>query len=187
MLSFSEGQGSELECNTEQQMVLFGRFVKLPNENKKAIISLRDRESVLSQILGFFGRTLPHSWKIMDKIIIHDLEVRMRVGTIEAERNWPQRLLATIELEHDMTQAMQTDDLHFAIDYEKVVNRLREWGAKKQWNLLESMASDIADMVLEEFNPLAVSVLLKKFELPMTTGVSVYIDRRQKPLKKRNL
>jgi len=86
-----------------------------------------------------------------------------------------------------MTQAMQTDDLHFAIDYEKVVNRLREWGAKKQWNLLESMASDIADMVLEEFNPLAVSVLLKKFELPMTTGVSVYIDRRQKPLKKRNL
>jgi 7,8-dihydroneopterin aldolase/epimerase/oxygenase len=122
----------------------------------------------------------------MDKIIIHDVEVRMRVGTVEAERNWPQRLLATIELEHDMTQAMQTDDLHFAIDYEKVVNRLREWGANKQWNLLESMASDIADMILEEFAPFSVSVLLKKFELPMTAAVSVHIVKRQKPLKIEN-
>jgi len=125
--------------------------------------------------------------RIMDKIIIHDVEVRMRVGTVEAERNWPQKLLATIELEHNMTQAMQTDDLHFAIDYEKVVNRLREWGAKKQWHLLESMASDIADMILEEFAPFSVSVLLKKFELPMTAAVSVHIANRQKPLKKENL
>ncbi len=110
----------------------------------------------------------------------------MCLGTVEAERSWPQRLLATIELEHDMTQAMQTDELQFAIDYEKVVNRLREWGSKKQWHLLESMASDIADMILEEFAPFSVSVLLKKFELPMTAAVSVHIVKRQTPLKREN-
>ena len=42
----------------------------------------------------------------MDKIIIHELEIRMRVGTNDAERNWPQRLLATIELDEDMSMAM---------------------------------------------------------------------------------
>lgn len=119
----------------------------------------------------------------MDKIVIHDLEIRMRVGTVDAERNWPQRLLATLEMEHDMTQAMQTDDLHYALDYEKVVKRLQDWGAEKQWKLLETMASDIADLILKEFKPFSVSVQLKKFELPLTAGVSVQIDRRTRPLK----
>lgn len=121
----------------------------------------------------------------MDKIIIHDLEIRMRVGTVDAERNWPQRLLATIELEHNMTQAMLTDELQYALDYEKVADRLREWGSTKQWKLLESMASDIADFILQEFHPASVGVLLKKFELPMTEGVSVQIIGRKTPLRKK--
>ncbi len=119
----------------------------------------------------------------MDKIIIHELEIRMRVGTNDAERNWPQRLLATIELDEDMSMAMKADDLQYAIDYEKVVNSIREWGKDKQWKLLETMASDIADFILTKFQPFAVSVLLKKFELPMTAGVSVQISNRKKPLK----
>ena len=119
----------------------------------------------------------------MDKIIIHELEIRMRVGTNDAERNWPQRLLATIELDGDMSMAMKADDLQYAIDYEKVVNSIREWGKDKQWKLLETMASDIADFILTKFQPFAVSVLLKKFELPMTAGVSVQISNRKKPLK----
>ena len=122
----------------------------------------------------------------MDKITIHELEIRMRVGTNDAERNWPQRLLATIELEGDMSKAMKTDDLQYAIDYEKVVNSIREWGQDKQWKLLETMASDIADFILIKFQPCAVSVLLKKFELPMTAGVSVQIYNRKEPLKNEN-
>ena len=123
----------------------------------------------------------------MDKITIHELEIRMRVGTNDAERNWPQRLLATIELEGDMSMAMKTDDLQYAIDYEKVVNSIREWGQDKQWKLLETMASDIADFILIRFQPCAVSVLLKKFELPMTAGVSVQIYNRKKPLKNESM
>ena len=123
----------------------------------------------------------------MDKITIHELEIRMRVGTNDAERNWPQRLLATIELEGDMRMAMKTDDLQYAIDYEKVVNSICEWGQDKQWKLLETMASDIADFILIKFQPCAVSVLLKKFELPMTAGVSVQIYNRKEPLKNENV
>jgi 7,8-dihydroneopterin aldolase/epimerase/oxygenase len=119
----------------------------------------------------------------MDKIIIHDLEIRMRVGTAVEERSWPQRLLATIEISHDITRAVETDDLAYAIDYEKIVNRLREWGENRQWKLLESMASDIADLILREFHPATVSISLKKFELPLTAGVSVQITNRRKPLK----
>jgi dihydroneopterin aldolase len=123
----------------------------------------------------------------MDKITIHELEIRMRVGTNDAERNWPQRLLATIELEGDMSMAMKTDDLQYTIDYEKVVNSIREWGQDKQWKLLETVASDIADFILIKFQPCAVSVLLKKFELPMTAGVSVQIYNRKEPLKNENI
>ena len=46
------------------------------------------------------------------------------------------------------------------------------------------MASDIADLILLEFYPVSVSVMLKKFELPMCTGVSVQIKERREPLRK---
>lgn len=120
----------------------------------------------------------------MDKIIIHDLEIRMRVGTIDAERNWPQKLLLTLEIEYNMHRAIKTDDLQYALDYEKIAVRLKEWGETRQWKLLERMASDIADLILLEFYPVSVSVMLKKFELPMCTGVSVQIKERRDPLRK---
>lgn len=119
----------------------------------------------------------------MERIVIHDLEIRFRVGTIDKERSWPQRLLLTIELECDLSQAMLSDNLTHTIDYEQLVKRLREWGDQHEWKLLETLTSDIADFILQNFHPHSVSLVLKKFELPMTNGVSVQIINRQKPLK----
>jgi FolB domain-containing protein len=47
----------------------------------------------------------------MDQIIIKDLEVFYRVGVPDQERAKPQRLLLTVELEHDFTRAAGTDNL----------------------------------------------------------------------------
>ena len=45
----------------------------------------------------------------MDKIIIKDLEVNALIGVTESERAQPQRLLITVEMERDLTEAGRRD------------------------------------------------------------------------------
>jgi 7,8-dihydroneopterin aldolase/epimerase/oxygenase len=113
----------------------------------------------------------------MDCITICDLEVFYHVGTTDAERVKPQRLLITVELAHDFKSAAQKDDLTETIDYDAVSKRLLRFGESRQWQLIETLAVDVASMILEEFSPKAVSVEVKKFVIPQARYVAVRVSR----------
>lgn len=113
----------------------------------------------------------------MDTIVIRDLEVFYRVGVPDAERAQPQRLLITVEMEHGFSKAAAADDLRATIDYFAVSQRLLHLGAGREWKLIETLAEDIAAMVLKEFSPQAVAVEVKKFIIPQAAHVSVRIQR----------
>ncbi|MFM1768290.1 MAG: dihydroneopterin aldolase [Verrucomicrobiota bacterium] len=112
-----------------------------------------------------------------DRITIADLEVHYRVGVTEAERSQPQRLLVTVEMDHDFATAAARDNLADTIDYAKVCERLLEFGEDCHWELIETLAAEIASMVLEEFKPRQVSVEVKKFIIPQARHVAVRLTR----------
>lgn len=113
----------------------------------------------------------------MDKIIISDLEVAYRVGTTEEERAQPQRLLLTVEMSHDFKRAAATDELGETIDYFAVCQRLLKFGDDCRWQLIETLAADLASMLLEEFSPRSVTVEVKKFVIPQARHVAVRVTR----------
>jgi dihydroneopterin aldolase len=113
----------------------------------------------------------------MSKIRLVDLEVFCRVGVPDAERAQPQRLLLTVELQLDTTRAAARDDLAATIDYFAVAQRLLAFGEGKSWKLIETLASEIADLILREFKPEVVSVEVKKFVIPQTRFVSVSLTK----------
>jgi len=113
----------------------------------------------------------------MAKISIVDLEVFYHVGVPDAERAQPQRLLLTVELEADIADAAKRDCIADTIDYFSVTRRLLQFGEGREWKLIEKVAGDIADTVLAEFNPQAVSVEVKKFIIPQTRYVSVTLTK----------
>ncbi len=113
----------------------------------------------------------------MDKITIQDLEVFYRVGVPDDERAKPQQLLLTVEMEHDFVKAAQTDDLNLTINYFAVSQRLLQFGENRNWKLIETLAAEIADMILWEFHPASVNVEIKKFIIPQAKFVSVKIVR----------
>jgi len=113
----------------------------------------------------------------MDKITIADLEGYWHVGVTEDERRQPQRLLITLEMDVDMTPAAASDDLARTIDYAAVTRRVLAFSDGRQWELIETLASDLAAMVLNEFAPAAATVEVKKFILPQTRYVSVRLTR----------
>jgi 7,8-dihydroneopterin aldolase/epimerase/oxygenase len=113
----------------------------------------------------------------MDQIVIQDLEVFYRVGVPDPERAQPQRLLLTVELEHDFTLAAQADDVEKTIDYAHLSRRLLGFGDDRQWKLIETLAVDLAAMILREFGAGRVAVEVKKFVVPEARWVSVRVRR----------
>ena len=107
------------------------------------------------------------------KISIVDLEVFYRVGVPEAERARPQRLLLTVDMEHDFSKTAKSDRIADTIDYFTVSQRLLKFGEDRSWKLIEKLAADIADMILAEFKPQSVTVEVKKFPIPQARHVSV--------------
>ncbi|HEX3718134.1 MAG TPA: dihydroneopterin aldolase [Verrucomicrobiae bacterium] len=114
-----------------------------------------------------------------DQIIIKDLEVAYRVGVPDQERSAPQRLLLTLEIERDFTVAAKNDDLAATVDYYAVAQKLLRFGEGRQWKLIESLAVEIAEMVLRDFAAVAVTVEVKKFVLPRAAHVAVRATRRR--------
>jgi dihydroneopterin aldolase len=115
----------------------------------------------------------------MSKIKIVDLEVFYRVGVPDAERAQPQRLLLTLEMEFDFSNAAKTDSIADTIDYFAVSQRLLKFGDGKSWRLIEKLAADICEMILAEFKPQSVSVEIKKFPVPQARHVSVILTGKR--------
>jgi FolB domain-containing protein len=115
-----------------------------------------------------------------DQIIVSDLEVNYRVGVPDEERARPQRLLITLALDHDFRAAAKADDLNGTIDYDTICQRLLWFGEGRSWKLIETLASDIAAMVLDEFKPQAVSVTVKKFIIPAAQYIAVVVRRTRR-------
>jgi dihydroneopterin aldolase len=114
----------------------------------------------------------------MDTIVIRELEVRYHVGVPDEERVHPQRLLITLELDTDFSRCAPSDDIDATINYYSVTRRLLVFGEGRSWKLIERLAVDVAEMVLRDFQPVAVRVEVQKFILPETRHVSVRVERR---------
>ena len=113
----------------------------------------------------------------MGHIIISDLEVFYQVGVTEEERTNPQRLLVSVEMAHDFKAATASDNLADTIDYYAICQRLLRFGEGCHWQLIETLAGEIAALILDEFRPRSVTVEVKKFALPQARHVAVRVTR----------
>jgi FolB domain-containing protein len=112
----------------------------------------------------------------MLKISIVDLEVFYCVGVPDEERARPQRLLLTVEL--NLASPARSDNIIHTIDYYTVSQRLLMFGDGHSWKLIETLAADIADMILFEFKPESVTVEVRKFSVPQARHISVSLTRK---------
>ncbi len=115
----------------------------------------------------------------MSKISIVDLEVFYHVGVSDEERAKPQRLLLTVVIDFDFSAAAMNDRLAKTIDYFVIARQLLKFGERRTWKLIETVATDIADLILTEFHPEDVMVEVKKFPIPQAHYVSVSLIKNR--------
>jgi FolB domain-containing protein len=114
----------------------------------------------------------------VDTITIQDLAVLCHIGVPDSERANPQRLLITIEMAGNFSEAGASDDIEKTINYYDVSHRVTEHCEKGSFKLIERLAREIAERVLKEFRPQAVTIEIKKFILTDARHVSFRLSRR---------
>lgn len=112
-----------------------------------------------------------------DEIRISSLRLATHIGVPDEERATIQELEAdiTIRVSHRF-ESMQ-DDIAATIDYAAVATRLRQLAAQRPRRLIETLASEMAACVIEEFKAAAVEIELRKRILPDTDHVAVRVMR----------
>jgi dihydroneopterin aldolase len=98
----------------------------------------------------------------VDRIELKGMSFQGRHGVREAERAHPQEFKVDIEVECDLTEAGLTDKLVDTIDYTRIRAIAREVIEGESAQLIETLASRIADQVLDLPGVRAVSVRIAK-------------------------
>ena len=112
-----------------------------------------------------------------DEIRIEALELMSRVGVPDLERAQPQRLTVSITLQPRCAFGDLGDDLARTIDYAVVCEDLRHFAAGRADQLIETLAHEMAEHLLERFGLARVELELRKFVLPETKYVAAKVTR----------
>jgi len=164
----------------ELQSILIANNLELPTRLKKNINSSRSSCSTSkpADSTEKFDKSI-NQQIISDQIIIDDLQLQYKVGTLPKERTETQSISVSLIIETDLTAAANTDDLTKTINYQEITQLLENLGQNKHWHLIETLASDIANEILTRFEVYRVTVLVKKFAIPNADFVAVKISRQK--------
>lgn len=119
----------------------------------------------------------------MDIIFLDQVSVQTKLGVPDWERMREQTIILDIEIGHDLSKACISDQVADTIDYGLVVNRIRESLKVNSFQLVETLAEHVCQLILHDFKALQVKVKVAKPEiLPGLKALGVCITRpAQKP------
>jgi 7,8-dihydroneopterin aldolase/epimerase/oxygenase len=87
-----------------------------------------------------------------DRVFIEQLAVEAHIGVHDWEQAIRQPLFIDVEIATCTRQAAATDNLAFALDYFTLSERLRTRAQTARFQLLETLAEQLAEDLLEHFH-----------------------------------
>ncbi|MEM6581843.1 MAG: dihydroneopterin aldolase [Pseudomonadota bacterium] len=118
----------------------------------------------------------------MDTVFIRSLTVSTVIGVYSWEREIRQQLVFDLELASDNQQAAADDRIEDAIDYAAISNRVIAFAESNHFRLIETMAEQVAALILKEFSvPWLRLSLAKPGAVAQAESVGVIIERGQHP------
>lgn len=119
----------------------------------------------------------------MDIVYIKDLRIDTLIGIFDWERQVRQTVCLDLEMATDIRQAAATDDIRHTLDYKAVADRLTSFVEAAQFELVETLAEEIASIVRQEFGvPWLRLRLGKPGALSAAQDVGLVIERGRRPL-----
>jgi dihydroneopterin aldolase len=118
----------------------------------------------------------------MDVIRLENMVFYGYHGVSAAEKETGRRYEVDCELETDLAPPGESDNLQDTVDYTKVYRKIREIVEGRAFSLIESLASHLAKVILEEFEVFRVTLRVRKV-IPPIPGqidhIEIEVTRRQ--------
>ena len=118
----------------------------------------------------------------MDIIYLSDLKIDTVIGIYDWERRITQTVSFDLEMATDIRKAAASDTIEDTLDYKSVAKRLIQFVSESEFQLVETLAERVAEIILSEFNVPWVRVRLnKKGAVRHASGVGILIERGEGP------
>ena len=118
----------------------------------------------------------------IDKVSITGIEAFGFHGVFEHEKKEGQEFIVDVEFDYNTAKAIQTDFIEDAIDYGAVSILIKSIVEGEPRNLIEKVADEIAQQILNNFKVDSVKITLHKPQAPIDMefkDVSVSVERRK--------
>jgi dihydroneopterin aldolase len=113
-----------------------------------------------------------------DIVYIRDLKIKTIIGIFDWEREIKQTVSIDVEMATDIRPAAETDHIEDALDYKSVGKRIIAFVEESEFQLVETLAERVAEIILTEFNvPWLRLRLSKPGALRGSTDVGLVIER----------
>lgn len=115
-----------------------------------------------------------------DTIFLSDLRVDAIVGIWDWERRIRQTVSIDLEMGADIRRAAATDSIDDTLNYKDVAKRVIQFVSDSEYQLVETLAEKIAEIVLDEFDLPWITVRVNKpGAIRGARDVGVRIHRRK--------
>lgn len=114
----------------------------------------------------------------MDCLFIKSLTVTTTLGVYDWEQAIKQKIIIDLEMAADIARAAASDELKDALNYAAVASRITEFLGEKRFQLVETLAEQVATLLHQEFKIQWLRMqITKPGAIANASGVGVRIER----------
>jgi dihydroneopterin aldolase len=116
-----------------------------------------------------------------DKIYVEDLRINATIGIFDWEKKIKQEVSISYEIPHDNKKAAAADTIEATTDYKSITKAIIAYVENNKFELVETFAEKIAEMVIKDFNIEEIRLRVSKpGALRFSKDVGVIIERNKK-------
>lgn len=114
----------------------------------------------------------------MDIVYIRDLRIDAVIGIYDWEKQIHQQINVNLEMGWDNKKAAETDDIQYTLNYKEAAKLVKDLVQKSEFELVETLAEKIAELLLDKMNIPWIKVSLgKPMAVTDSKEVGVTIER----------
>ena len=117
----------------------------------------------------------------LDIVFIEDLRIDTIIGIYDWEREVRQTIALDVEMAADNTRPAASENIDDALNYKAVAKRLIAFTEESQFQLVETLAERLVEIIMNEFNVPWCRLTLRKIgAVTGSKSVGVIIERGQR-------
>ena len=123
------------------------------------------------------GKTLFNYEK---KILIKNLTLDLKLGYFDFEKNKPQKVKFTLEIDYRDKKPTNDKDLKSIVNYDKIVKLIKKLVKNKHYNFLETLAEDVFDELFNDKRIDKITLQIEKLEIMKDcSSVGIQISKKR--------